>query len=147
MVWFLPAGCNRDLVLRDVAWEWEAIAIDPAIAGDKLSDMTPFRATSDDFIYTTTAELCRLFHRDGKLDASYCSTMAMVMREYQAGGYQRRRDGSASHALTQWQVRSPTWPRRSAFRKNTSSAPFRGSTGVTSLQAIFTRRMERPPGC
>ncbi|WP_337269672.1 hypothetical protein [Oryzifoliimicrobium ureilyticus] len=37
MTCFLPAGCHRQLSLRDGAWDWGAIAMDPAAASPKLS--------------------------------------------------------------------------------------------------------------
>jgi AraC family transcriptional regulator len=160
MVSFLPAGCNRDLSLRDVAWEWVAIAIDPAIAGEKLSRLPSFLAARDDFIYTMTAEMSRLFHRDGRLDATYCSTMTMALTEYLAnrGGGERERVAGASHSLTPRQVRDTreridAWLDRAIMIADLAAPlgiseghffrAFRGSTGVTPLQAISRSRMDK----
>jgi AraC family transcriptional regulator len=156
---FLPAGCNRDLALRDVSWEWGAIAIDPATTGSKLDGLPPFLIGRDDFIYTLTAEMGRLFHRDGRLEATYCSTMALALTEYLAHrvNVAPRARGRPSHALTTRQLRD-TYDRIDAwFGRQITIADlanplgiseghffraFRGATGLTPLQAISAHRME-----
>jgi AraC family transcriptional regulator len=160
MVSFLPAGCNRDLALRDVSWEWGAIAIDPAIAGEKLSRVSPFLTARDDFIYTMTSEMNRLFHRHGRLDATYCSSMAMALTEYLANrtANSNRRKRPASHSLTPRQIRDTydridAWLDRAIMIADLATPleiseghffrAFRGSTGVTPLQAISMRRMDK----
>ena len=160
MVSFLPAGCNRDLTLHDVAWEWGAIAIDPAVSGEKLSGISPFLTARDDFIYTLTAEMSRLLRRDGSLDATYCSTMGLALTEYLAnrGANQSRREGTASHSLTRRQIsdtqgRIDAWLDRAIVISDLAEPlgiseghffrAFRGSTGLTPLQAISARRMDK----
>ncbi|MBY3591026.1 helix-turn-helix transcriptional regulator [Rhizobium bangladeshense] len=160
MVSFLPAGCSRELVLRDVAWEWGAIAIDPGVGSPQILARKSFLINRDDFIYGMTAQMSGLLHRDGGLDATYCSTMALALCEYLMnrgeGGSSRR--AKVKYALTRRQVRD-TYDRIDAglaepIAISDLSLPlgiseghffraFRGATGQTPLEAISSRRMER----
>ncbi|MDW9370846.1 helix-turn-helix domain-containing protein [Sinorhizobium meliloti] len=159
MVSFLPAGCRRELILRDVAWEWGAIAIDPAISSPRLANIKSFLVGRDDFIYGMTAQMGGVFHRDGSLDATYGSTMALALSEYLSNRIagQRQPDASARYTLTRRQL-NDTYERIDAML----AAPiaiadlsiplgiseghffraFRGATGETPLQAISNRRMD-----
>ncbi|WP_457812804.1 AraC family transcriptional regulator (plasmid) [Sinorhizobium meliloti] len=158
MVSFLPAGCRRELILRDVAWEWGAIAIDPAISSPRLANIKSFLVGRDDFIYGMTAQMGGVFHRDGSLDATYGSTMALALSEYLANRIgQRQPDASARYTLTRRQL-NDTYERIDAMLAAPIaiadlSTPlgiseghffraFRGATGETPLQAISNRRMD-----
>jgi AraC family transcriptional regulator len=86
---FLPAGCERRLVLRDVAWQWASIALDPTVsagadgkAAAALDRLAPFSAVQDGFVLALLAELERLNALDGGLDPLYCETMAEALSRY-----------------------------------------------------------------
>ncbi|MBY5637578.1 helix-turn-helix transcriptional regulator [Rhizobium leguminosarum] len=160
MVSFLPAGCGRELMLRDVAWEWGAIAIDPASGNPKLCEVGSFLVGRDDFIYGMTAQMSGLARSRGDLDVTYCSTMALALSEYLSNKVAGPRTcrGSAKYTLTGRQVRE-TYERIEANLARPIaicelSAPlgiseghffraFRGATGLTPLTAICSRRMDR----
>lgn len=160
MVSFLPAGCNRELVLRDVAWEWGAISIDPVVGSPKLRNAKSFLVDRDDFIYGMTAQMCGLYHREGNLDVTYCSTMALALSEYLSNRVAGRgqRGTSVKNALTRRQLRD-TYERIDArlaepISISDLSLPlgiseghffrtFRGATGQTPLEVISRRRMDR----
>lgn len=159
MVSFLPAGCGRDLALRDVAWEWAAFAIGPAADRDQAFELRPFLTERDDFIYGMATQMSGLLQQEGTLDQTYCSAMALALTHYLG----RRSDGGSTPAaprytLTARQVRE-TYERvdeklsgQIAIRD--LAAPlglseghffraFRGATGKTPLQEISARRVDR----
>ncbi|AJC81936.1 AraC family transcriptional regulator protein (plasmid) [Rhizobium etli bv. phaseoli str. IE4803] len=159
MVSFLPAGCNRELVLRDVAWEWGAIAIDPTLGNPMLRKMGSHLVGRDDFIFGMTAQMSGLFRHEGSLDATYCSAMTLALSEYiirrvAAPSVIRT---AAKYALTKRQL-ADTYGRIDArldqpILISDLSAPlgvseghffraFRGATGQTPLEAISSRRMD-----
>jgi AraC family transcriptional regulator len=158
MISFLPAGCGRDLALHNVAWEWGAIAIDPATVAPQFLDMQPFLIDNDDFIYGMTAQMGGLLHRDGSLDATYCSTMALALSQYLSNRLDRSSAGQASvkYCLTTRQLRDTyermdTWLGRRiviadlavplGISEGHFFRAFRGATGQTPLEAISARRM------
>ncbi|TCU31354.1 helix-turn-helix transcriptional regulator [Rhizobium azibense] len=160
MVSFLPAGCSRELRLRDVAWEWGAIAIDPAVASPKLHDAKSFLVGRDDFIHGMTAQMRGLCRREGSLDQTYCSTMTLALSEYLSNKIAERspRGPSPKYTLTRRQLRD-TYERIDARLAEPISISdlslslgiseghffraFRGATGQTPLEVISSRRMDR----
>jgi AraC family transcriptional regulator len=160
MVSFLPAGCTRELVLRDVAWEWGAIAIDPVLTNPRLCDIKSFLVGHNDFIHGMAVQMAGLLHRDGSLDATYGSTMALALSEYLSNRLveSRQRGRAVKYALTRRQL-NDTYERIDAMLAerivvSDLSIPlgiseghffraFRGATGETPLQAVSNRRMDR----
>ncbi|MBY5794192.1 helix-turn-helix domain-containing protein [Rhizobium leguminosarum] len=159
MVSFLPAGCGRDLVLRNVAWEWGAIAIDPMTVRRHAFDMGPFLIAGDDFIYGMAAQMSDLLQCDRTLDQSYCSSMALALTEYLSHHSRRdapmacpkytltvkqlretheRVDGRLSGPIAICDLATPLGISEGHFFR-----AFRGATGQTPLQAISARRMDR----
>lgn len=105
-----------------------------------------------------TAQMGGVFHRDGSLDATYGSTMALALSEYLANRIgQRQPDASARYTLARRQL-NDTYERIDAMLAAPIaiadlSTPlgiseghffraFRGATGETPLQAISNRRMD-----
>jgi AraC family transcriptional regulator len=86
---FLPAGCHRRLRLRDVAWEWAAIALPPdRTPAFRTSDgMRPFQEGHDAFIHGVLGEMHRLVVTDGGLDVAYADTMRLALIHYIARRY------------------------------------------------------------
>jgi AraC family transcriptional regulator len=146
---FLPAGCTRNLLLRDVAWEWGAIALDPRAVNAELAQLPPF----------VVSQMHALLCRDGALDEIYCEAMALAVVEYLL----RRHDLAppeprGQYRLTAWQLRQ-TMERIDSLlagriRIEDLSRPlnlseghfyraFRGSAGRSPVQMITQRRIER----
>lgn len=161
MVSFLPAGCSRDLSLRNVAWEWAAIAIDPDSErsdGRRLDALSPFLLPQDDFVYAMMSRMSELLNRDGSLDATYASAMTLAMTEHLSLRASPSKITPPKYALTPRQLRETEARIDAGLAGSLTigdlSAPlgiseghffraFRGSTGETPLQAISKRRMQR----
>lgn len=77
---FLPAGCERQLKLTDVAWEWASIAID---VDDSISvPNSAFSVEREDFLFGLISSFKALMTRDGALDPLYCESMSLALRHY-----------------------------------------------------------------
>lgn len=159
---FLPAGCERRLVLEDVAWEWGAIALDNGAAAGHLDGVAPFIAPSEPFLFGLVSQMQALLSEDGTLDATYCSTMSLALTEFltrRAGAPDRSEKGPRQ--LSPWQLRATLEriehllgePIRIAelatpldLSEGHFHRAFRGSTGRTPLGLISERRIARAAG-
>jgi AraC family transcriptional regulator len=83
---FLPANCERRLKLRNVAWRWAAIGLDPGLMADvaaaRLKTLPPFSTVEDGFVLNMLCEFDRLDTLDGGLDSVYCDSMALALALY-----------------------------------------------------------------
>lgn len=156
MASFLPAGCERRLELRDVAWRWGAIAIEPSHA-PALGALPAF-AAPEPFLFGLMQQMNALIELDGGLDETYCSTASLALSDFLLSRARlSQKAETASKRLSPSQVRS-TLERIDALiqgpiRISDLSAPlnfsdghfhraFKGSTGKTPLQVICERRVE-----
>jgi AraC family transcriptional regulator len=106
---FLPAGCTRELQLRNVAWHWASITLPQAalsVVGG--SGVRPFSAAYDPFVLSMLAEVDRLHATDRHLDAVYCDAMALALVQYLAARYWEARPAanrSKPDLLPTWRLR------------------------------------------
>ncbi|RVJ47740.1 AraC family transcriptional regulator [Sinorhizobium meliloti] len=77
---YLPANCARKLRLKNVCWEWAAIAL-PVGGGLRLSEK-PFTTSRDDFLFGMLSQFQALYDNDSALDVTYCDTMTLALRTY-----------------------------------------------------------------
>lgn len=154
---FLPAGCGRDLALRNVGWRWGAIAIEPSEGRGALAELAPFAADADAFIVALIGEFDRLMRLDGALDPTWADAMVAALAAYLV---RRDRPGMpvSRHRLAAWQIRATrdrieaqlSGPIRIAdlamplgLSEGHFHRAFLGATGCTPLAEITARRLDR----
>ncbi|MDK1491453.1 AraC family transcriptional regulator [Sinorhizobium sp. 7-81] len=105
---YLPANCARRLRLRNVSWEWAAIAL-PVDGGPRLSEK-PFTTRRDDFLFGMLSQFQGLYEKDSALDVTYCDAMTLALRTYlvHRSGVAGRTAPHVSGGLTPRQVRDVT---------------------------------------
>jgi AraC family transcriptional regulator len=160
MVSFLPAGCERRLMLEDVAWEWGAIALGKDVATE-LDSVAPFIAPTEPFVFGLIAQMHGLMIHDGALDATYCDVMGIALAEYLSRRANRRAAHRSPAGLSPRQLRVTLQriehlldrPIRIAdlagpleLSDGHFHRAFRAATGSTPLQVITQRRVERAAG-
>ncbi|RDJ23125.1 AraC family transcriptional regulator [Bosea caraganae] len=154
---FLPAGCERRLRLRNVAWRWAAIGLQPCETS-VLGKVGPFSGAVDDVLSGLLAELERLDAIDGGLDAAYCETMSLAMTQYIAQRYGREgMQAGAPITLPAWRLRRVTdyidgalggeiriaeLAGRAGLSEGHFHRAFRTTTGQTPLAYIQRRRVD-----
>ncbi|MGK6353848.1 helix-turn-helix domain-containing protein [Sphingomonas sp. DT-207] len=93
---FIPAGCERRLVLQDVRSRWASISLPPQLAatlwpeGRPAASPGPFTNAHHPFIAAAVAECTRLHRMDGAFDPAYAETISAALVHYLA-----RADGAA----------------------------------------------------
>lgn len=154
---FLPAGCERRLRLRNVAWRWAAIGLAPC-PDSALGRVGPFSAEADDVLYGLLTEFERLDAIDGGLDATYCETMSLAMTQYIGQRYGRARvRAAASVTLPAWRLRRVTEfvdgaldgeirvadrAEHAGLSEGHFHRAFRATTGQTPLAYVQHRRID-----
>lgn len=154
---FLPAGCERRLRLRNVAWRWAAIGLQPCEAS-ALAKVRPFTGAADGVLFGLLSEFERLDALDGGLDGIYCETMSLAMAQYiaQRFGRERRRE-DAPITLPAWRLRRVTdfidaglggeiriasLAECAGLSEGHFHRAFRAATGQTPLSYIQRRRVD-----
>ncbi|MDQ8731037.1 AraC family transcriptional regulator [Bradyrhizobium sp. LHD-71] len=86
---FLPAGCARQLRLRDVAWDWASLALDPEAVPilTEHGSLRAFSCAEDSFVFGALGEFYRLVRADGAVDPLYCEAMTEALVQYVAHRY------------------------------------------------------------
>jgi AraC family transcriptional regulator len=154
---FLPAGCERRLRLRNVAWRWAAIGLQ-ACETSALGKVDPFSGAADDVLSGLLAEFERLDAIDGGLDATYCETMGLAMTQYIAQRYGRENMRAAAPIkLPAWrlrrvaehidgalagEIRIAELAERAGLSEGHFHRAFRATTGQTPLAYIQRRRVD-----
>jgi AraC family transcriptional regulator len=159
---FLPANCGRKLSLRNVAWRWAAIGLNPDLipenAASGLAKLGPLSAVEDDFVLGMLCEFDRLDALDDGLDPIYCDSMSLALALYLA----RRYGGVRPQAATA--VRLPAWRLRrvveyvdahldrpirigelatlAGLSEGYFHRAFRATTGQSPLSFIQSRRID-----
>lgn len=159
---FVPADCERRLVLRDVATEWASIALPTATAaelGDGTLELAPFSNRDDPFIAAMVGEMARLHASDGSLQPLYCETMTRALACYLARRYGRpgtapqpsgrlpagrlRRIEAHVEAHLGDDIRIADLARLVGLSAGHFHRAFRHTTGQTPLEFVNRRRVER----
>lgn len=161
---FVPADCERRLVLRDVATEWASIALPAAAVADLCDgpaalDLAPFTNAEDPFVAGLVGEMARLYARDGSVQPLYCETMTRALACYLARRYGRPGVAPmAGGALPPWRlrrieehvaahladdIRIADLARLVGLSAGHLHRAFRDTTGLTPLEFINRRRVER----
>jgi AraC family transcriptional regulator len=104
---FVPAYCERHVVLSDVRSEWASISLNPRqlVGNDDIRLECPaFSNVDDPFITGLVTELSRLFATDGRLDKTYCEAMSHALACYLARRYGKQRSKTLDKEL-----KLPAW--------------------------------------
>ncbi|BBK32845.1 AraC family transcriptional regulator [Stella humosa] len=163
---FVPADCERRLVLRDVATEWASIALVPDAIPDLLDgdgrmlDLPAFSNGEDPFVAGMVGEMARLHAADGNLQPLYCETMSRALACYLVRRYGTPRPAAATVAwhLPAWRlrriedyveanlaadIRVADLARLVGLSAGHLHRAFRATTGTTPLEFINRRRIHR----
>ena len=163
---FVPADCERRLVLRDVATRWASISLPVAaiaelVDGDpRLFDLRPFSNADDPFVAGLVGEMARLHAVDGSLQPLYCETMARALACYLARRHGRppppgpagtwqlppwrlRRIADYVEAHIGEDIRVADLARLVGLSAGHLHRAFRATTGETPLAFINRRRVQR----
>ena len=162
---FVPADCERRLVLRDVATEWASVALPVSAMDDLLDDdgrvfdLAPFSNVEDGFVAGMVGEMARLYAADGSLQPLYCEAMSRALACYLARRYGSRRPAApAGWRLPPWRlrriedhveahlaqdIRVADLARLVGLSAGHLHRAFRETTGRTPLEFINRRRVER----
>ncbi|WP_423603287.1 helix-turn-helix domain-containing protein [Sphingomonas sp. MS122] len=111
---FIPAGCERRLVLQDVRSRWASISLPPQLTAmlwpeDRpAARPAPFTNAHHPFIATAVAECARLHRVDGVFDPAYAETLSAAIVHYltRADGAAARPGGGRSAGLSPRQMRT-----------------------------------------
>ena len=155
---YLPADCARNLTLRDVSWEWAAIALPP----DESPTLPekPFTTERDDFVLGMLAQFRALYAADGALDLAYCDTMVLALRAYlrrrgfgtdagsilHSGGLSPRQLRDVTHYVDTRLasgIRIGDLASLAGLSEGYFHRAFRRTTGRSPLQYINEKRVER----
>ena len=103
---FVPAHCERQVVLSDVRSEWASISLDPQqlASNDIRLECAAFSNVDDPFIAGLVTEFSRLFAADGRLDKAYCEAMSYALACYLA-----RRYGKQQTKTLNKELKLPAW--------------------------------------
>ncbi|MCW4460728.1 AraC family transcriptional regulator [Sphingomonas sp. BT-65] len=162
---FVPAGCERRLVLRDVSSQWGSIEIAPGLAAEIWPEETrkvpnfAFTNAHHPLIASIVGGFDQ-FHRSfGTIDAAYCESMILALTHYLAwqstGGMPERR---TPHRLSPSQLRRVRDLVEAKLDQSLSVSDlagaagvstghfhraFRATTGITPLQYLQEVRVDR----
>lgn len=163
---FVPAFCERRLVLEDVEAEWASVALSPATLrideddDEAAAGFAPFSNVEDPFVAAVVGELDRAHRLDGLLDPAYGETLSLALARYMAGrnrGFEKGASGSAT-VLPRWRLKrvrdyvEANIDRPIAIAELAEAAghsaghfhrAFRASTGQTPLCYLNERRVAR----
>jgi AraC family transcriptional regulator len=157
---FLPAGCTRELQLRNVAWQWASITLPhAALCAIGGTGIRPFSAAYDAFVLNMLGEMDRLHAADRHLDPNYCDAMALALVQYLAGRYWDARPAAKTEAdlLPTWrlrrlrdyieahladEIRISQLAELVGLSEGHFYRSFRATTGQTPLSYINDRRIE-----
>jgi AraC family transcriptional regulator len=158
---FMPAGGERRLVLRDVAWQWASLTLKAdALPREAASHARPFVAHDDGAVVALLGEMQRLLALDGALDPAYCDSVSLTLTHYVAQRYWRiaGRGTPTAQALPAWrlrrvidyvdahlgsEIRIADLARLVDLSEGHFFRAFRSTTGQTPLAMITARRIER----
>lgn len=162
MVSFLPAGCERRLMLSDVQWEWASLALSPELVAASLQgvELPAFSSAQDPFLFGLLCELERLLTEDGELDPAYCDTVSLALAHYlrrrYAGGQGEeaarcaalparhlRRIADYIDAHLDEEIRIAALAGLVGLSEGHLHRSFRAATGQTPLQFLNERRVQR----
>ena len=154
---FLPAGCERRLVLRDVSWEWASISL-PSDATLELPKK-PVSYEMDAFLSGLLAQFRDLHQADGALDPIYCDTMKLALVHYlrnrdRAGALAPKRSGGLTprqlrlvadfvDANLGTEIRIADLSLLVGLSDGYFHRAFRKTTGGTPLHYVNSRRVAR----
>ncbi len=168
MISIVPANCERRLRLFGVSSRWASLAIDASLVEQAIEAHgggSPLHAhcvsnIEDAFLLSTLSELTRMRVADGAFDATYFDALLHAAAHHLVRRHLHV-DPSASHqklALARWQMRRITefveahldTPIRigdlagiARLSEGYFHRAFRRTTGMTPLEYINRRRVER----
>lgn len=104
---FVPAGCGRHVVLRDVQIEWASISLRPDLLAD--AEIPTFTNLHDPLIASLLAEFARLRRLDEQLDPTYCDAMGVALAQHLMVRYgQKATAKRGDQKLPAWRLRRIT---------------------------------------